>query len=98
MQIFKEWFFWQESDLFFFGIGIILICILLPWKKNRKNYAIILICFLAYILSELAAALPKTDMLGAILSIFAGGIGISIAIGRCIRLIFHKLTKSHSIS
>ena len=32
MEIFREWFVWGESDLFFPGVILLLIFVLLPWR------------------------------------------------------------------
>ena len=45
MEIFRAWFVWGESDLFFPGVILLLIFVLLPWREGeKKRNAILIIC------------------------------------------------------
>ena len=95
MQLLREWFIWGESDLFFYGIAIILLSALFPWKgeKPRRHVLIILICLAVYVGSELVVTFWWHNWLYAYLCLFLGGIGFSIALGRLIRLCWVKVRR-----
>ncbi len=93
MELLREWFVWGESDLFFYGIGIIVVTMLLPWaqKKSRKNYGIIVSCLIVYGVCELIVTFWFQNWLRAYICLFVGGIALSIAIGRIIKIVWIKV-------
>lgn len=90
MELLREWFWWGESDLFFLGIGLIVISALVPWKKNRANYVIIAACFALYVLCELEVTFDFKNWLLGYTCFFLGGAALSAALGRIIRMIWIK--------
>lgn len=91
MELLREWFLWGESDLFFYGIGIIAISGLLPLNpKKQKNYWIIGGCFIVYVVCELVVTFWFRNWLFAFICLFVGGIALSIALGRIIKIVWKK--------
>lgn len=82
MELMKEWFLWGESDLFFYGIGVIIISGLLPQQKNNWITGG---CFAVYAVCELVVTFRFQNWLFAYICLFAGGIALSIGVGRMIR-------------
>lgn len=95
MGLLQEWFLWGESDLFFYGVAIILISIFFPWKKEKKrrHYLIILICLIVYGISELVVTFWWQNWMCTYVCLFAGGIAFSIALGRIIKMCWSKIRK-----
>lgn len=86
MELLREWFLWGESDLFFFGIGIIIIFALFPIKlKKRENGGIIGGCFIIYAVCELVVTFWFQNWMFTYICLFVGGIALSVALGRIIR-------------
>ena len=64
MELLREWFMWGESDLFIFGVIIIVIAAFFPLRleKNRKNRIIIVACLAIYAtVSYTHLTLPTTS-------------------------------------
>lgn len=93
MELLREWLVWGESDLFFYGIGLIVISAFLPWKANKslKNYLIIAACIIVYGICELVVTFWFQNWLRGYICLFVGGTTLSIAIGRFIKMIWKKL-------
>ncbi len=93
MEILREWFLWGESDLFFYGMIIILIAVLFPWRyeKQQKHYLIIILCLITYGISEWVVTCWSKSWLLAFLFLFIGGIALSIAIGRILKFLWSKM-------
>ena len=82
MEIFKEWFVWGESDLFFPGVILLLIFVLLPWREGeKKRNAIYWVC------ETIVSYYPPGGALQYIL-LFVGGIALAITYGRVIRCVW----------
>lgn len=92
MELLREWFLWGESDLFFLGVGILILSMLFPWaqNKNRKNGWIIAGCMVVYGICELVVTFFFQNWLRAYLCLFVGGIALSIALGRIIKAIWKR--------
>ncbi len=91
MELLREWFLWGESDLFFYGIGIIIISGLFPLNpKKQKNYWIIGCCLMVYVVCELVVTFWFRNWLFAYICLFVGGIALSIALGRIIKMVWKK--------
>ncbi|MBQ7801419.1 MAG: hypothetical protein IJ375_03740 [Oscillospiraceae bacterium] len=91
MELLREWYFWGESDLFFVGIALIVIGALLPWRSDKFNWTAAAICAGMYILCELLVTFWQGGWLLFFVFLFAGGIALSIAVGRILRGLFVKL-------
>lgn len=90
MELLKEWFWWGESDLFFWGIGLIVISALVPPMKKRADCVIVTACFALYVLCELEVSLDFNNWLLGYICLFLGGAALSAALGRIIRMIWNK--------
>lgn len=93
MELLREWFVWGESDLFFYGICIIIIAALLPWKpeKSQKNKCVIAVCLAIYAVCELVVTFWFQNWFCAYICLFSGGIAFSIAVGRTAKIAWLKL-------
>ena len=90
MELLTEFF---ESGLLYIGIGIALLSALLPWKNAKRNYTVAAICLAVYLLAELTVPVLTTNNLIVILSLFLGGIALSVAVGRIVKFAWVKLKK-----
>ena len=92
MELLREWFIWGESDLFIFGVIIIVIAAFFPLRleKNRKKL-IKIVAFLAiYDMSEIFVKFWFQNRLRAYVCLFLGGIAFSIAAGRIAKMVWVK--------
>ena len=90
MEIFKEWFVWGESDLFFPGVILLLIFVLLPWREGeKKRNAIVIICAMViyWVCETIVSYYPPGGAFQYIL-LFVGGIALAITYGRVIRCVW----------
>ena len=96
LNVFPEWFLYGESDLFFFGIGLLLVGLLLPWhKETQKRHLIRMATLLAvYLAAEALLALLPGSYLAEILLVLLGGGCLAVAAGRLLRCLFECLRKS----
>ena len=92
MELLREWFLWGESDLFIFGVIIIVIAAFFPLRleKNRKNRIIIVACLAIYAMCELVVTFWFQNWLRAYVCLFLGGIAFSIAAGRIAKMVWVK--------
>lgn len=92
MELLREWFLWGESDLFFYGICMIIVAAFLPWKygKDRKNYRIIAASFTIYFVCELTVTFWFQNWFRAYICLFLGGAAFSTGIGRTAKMIWLK--------
>ncbi len=93
MDIFVEFFI--ESDLWLLGIFTTVIAFLLPARKDqmRRNIIVALMWLVGYIVAEIVMRFGGYHYVLSLLSLFVGGISISVFLGRTIRLLFAVLTK-----
>lgn len=90
MEIFQEWFVWGESDLAYFGVGILLLFILLPWREYQKKQNGILIAgaFVVYAICEGIVSYACPSGVWEYVFLFVGGAALAVALGRVIRMIW----------
>ena len=85
MEIFRAWFVWGESDLFFPGVILLLIFVLLPWREGeKKRNAILIICSVVvyWVCETIVSYYPPGGALQYLL-LFVGGIALAILFGGC---------------
>lgn len=89
LNVFPEWFIYGESDLFFFGIGLLLVGILLPWRRETQKLHLtwMAVLFAVYLASEAVLALLPGSYLAELLLVFLGGGCLAVAAGRLIRFL-----------
>lgn len=90
MELFREWFIWGESDLLIYGVIIIVIAAFFPLRheKRRKNRIIIAVCLAIYAMCELVVTFWFQNWLRAFVCLFLGGIALSIAVGRIVKMVW----------
>ena len=95
MEILKEWFVWGESDLFLYGIGIVIFSALLPCREaaKRKNCGMIACLLVIYAICESVVTLWPQNWFYGFLCLFLGGIALSAAIGRILRMAWQRIRK-----
>ena len=76
MEIFRAWFVWGESDLFFPGVILLLIFVLLPWREGEKKRNAIG----RQVVDIVANYAPVSGIIG--------GIALAITYGRVIRCVW----------
>ena len=90
MEIFRAWVVWGESDLFFPGVILLLIFVLLPWREGeKKRNAILIICSVVvyWVCETVVSYYPPGGALQYLL-LFVGGIALAITYGRVIRCVW----------
>lgn len=91
MELAKEWFLWGESDLFIYGIILIVFVAIFSRTENKvKNRRNIIICLIIYALCELIVTFWFHNWIVGYISLFIGGIALSLALGRIIKTILSR--------
>ncbi|MCD8054447.1 MAG: hypothetical protein LUF00_10525 [Lachnospiraceae bacterium] len=95
MLLLREWFVWGESDLFIYGVLMIVVSALLPFHREnvKDNYNFIATCLAIYAICEVVVTLGPPNWTLLIICLFAGGIALSIALGRIVRMVWAKFRK-----
>ena len=94
MELFKEWFLWGESDLFIYGIALIVFAAIFSGTENRvKNRRYIIVCLIIYAICELIVTFWFHNWTLGYISLFAGGIALSLSLGRMIKTVFARALK-----
>ena len=89
LNVFPEWFIYGESDLFFFGVGLILVGILLPWRREtqKRHITWMVVLFAAYLASEAVLHFLPGNYMAEFAMVFLGGGCLAVAVGRLIRFL-----------
>ena len=74
MEIFRAWFVWGESDLFFPGVILLLIFVLLPWREGETGH----------VTGKAPVSALKVVLTLLAVSAAVGGIALAITYGRVI--------------
>ena len=86
MELAKEWFLWGESDLFIYGMILIAFSAIFSKTENKsKNIRTIILCLIIYAICELIVTFWFHNWTLAYISLFTGGIALSLALGRIIK-------------
>ena len=87
LSILPEWFRWGESDLFWIGIALIIIGVVLPFhKESQAGHLFRALALLAvYAAAELALAKLPGTYLSELLMLFIGGGCLAVGCGRLVR-------------
>ena len=94
MELAKEWFLWGESDLFIYGIRLIVFAAIFSRTENKvKNRRNIIICLIIYALCELIVTFWFHNWTVGYISLFIGGIALSMALGRIIKTILSRVLR-----
>lgn len=90
MEIFQEWFVWGESDLAYFGVGILALFILLPWRENQRkqNGVFIAVTLVVYGICEGIVSYARPSWGVGYVLLFVGGVALAMALGRVVRMIW----------
>ncbi len=95
LNVFPEWFIYGESDLFLFGIGLFLVGVLLPWRRETQKRHLIrmAVLFAVYLASEAVLTFLHGSYLAELLLVFLGGGCLAVAAGRLIRFIITQFRR-----
>ncbi len=95
LNVFPEWFIYGESDLFFFGVGLILVGFLLPWRREtqKRHITWMVVLFAAYLASEAVLHFLPGNYMAEFAMVFLGGGCLAVAAGRLIRWLYVLLRK-----
>lgn len=86
MELAKEWFLWGESDLFIYGMILIVFAAIFSKTENKaKNLRMIILCLIIYAICELIVTFLFHNWTLGYISLFIGGVALSLALGRMIK-------------
>lgn len=92
-QVIDKWFHWGTGSLFFLGIAIIVVAAVVPWDPyaKRQHLLVVFTLLALYLLSEIVALATARSPFVHLLFLMIGGVSLSIAVGRLIRMGISRL-------